>query len=305
MGRRTARPFVLFAADAVSGSPLSVALGFALLAALGFSVLDALRKHLSTSIRPVALLVYVALSAAPIFGGWALVQGRFFDSADYFAPASVVLVLHVVADLLFLLSVRWGELGKTVPFLSFSPVFASLLGVALLDESLTEMQWLGVSCVVVGGMLLGASELHGGGLDRRATWAQLMMMGVGACWAGTTVFDKLALGHASPGAHGLFVHLTVGLVALAALSAMGRASELVVPREHVVRIAALAPVGAFALGCQFLALAGLEAGLVEAIKRAVGTSLAFLVGALVFGERFRAYHVLPLSLLVAGTFLVR
>jgi drug/metabolite transporter (DMT)-like permease len=284
---------------------MSVGLGFALLSAFGFSVLDALRKHLSTEIRPIALLVYVALSAAPIFGAWALIEGRFIDSLEYFPPAGAVFVLHVVADLLFLLSVRWGELGKTVPFLSFSPVFASLLGVVLLDEALTALQWLGVTCVVLGGLVLGSSSLRAARADRRATWAQLMMMGVGACWAGTTVFDKIALAHASPGGHGLFVHLTVGVVALLALGAAGQIRELAVSRRRVVQIASLAPVGAFALGCQFIALAGLEAGLVEAIKRAVGTSLAFLLGALFFRERFRPRHVLPLSLLVAGTILVR
>lgn len=284
---------------------MSPALGFAFAAALGFSVLDALRKHLSTSIRPMALLVYVALSAAPIFGAWALVDGRFIDSAEYFAPAVGVFVFHVIADLLFLLSVRWGELGKTVPFLSFSPVFAALLGVVMLDEVLTSVQWTGVSAVVLGGLLLGFSSLDRASLDRRATWAQLMMLGVGACWAGTTVFDKLALAHASPGAHGFFVHATVGVAALAALLVSGAGRMLVVSREKILPIVALAPVGAFALGSQFLALAGLEAGLVESIKRALGTTLAFVLGAIFFHERFRARHVLPLALLVVGTFLVR
>lgn len=284
---------------------MTTALGFALLSALGFSALDALRKHLSTEIRPVALLVYVALSAAPIFGAWALVDGRFIDSSAYFAPAAAVFVLHVVADLLFILSVRWGDLGKTVPFLSFSPVFAALLGVLLLGETLAPVQWMGVGCVVLGGLLLGFSSREPGRPDRRALIAQLMMLGVGACWAGTTVFDKVALAHASPGAHGFFVHSTVGVTALVVLGATGRLRELDVTRGQVLRVFWLAPVGAFALGCQFLALAGLEAGLVEAIKRALGSSLAFILGAIFFRERFRSRHVLPLALLVAGTFLVR
>ena len=96
-----------------------------------------------------------------------------------------------------------------------------------------------------------------------------------------------------------------GVNALAALLVSGAGRMLVVSREKILPIVALAPVGAFALGSQFLALAGLEAGLVESIKRALGTTLAFVLGAIFFHERFRARHVLPLALLVVGTFLVR
>src|SRR5690606_10894395 len=107
------------------------------------------------------------------------------------------------------------------------------------------------------------------------------------------------------GGHGLFVDLSVGVAALVALVATGRVRELSASRTQLARIFALAPVGTLALGCQFIALSGLEAGLVEAIKRSVGTALAFVLGALIFRERFRVVHVLPLSLLVIGTFLVR
>lgn len=282
---------------------MSAALFYAFVAAVGFSALDALRKRLSTRLPPAALVAVVALAASVIFGVWALYEGRFVDSSAYFVPGLAVTVLHGAADLLFVLSVRAGDLGKTVPFLAFSPVFASLLGLVLLDEPLDAAQWAGVGAVVMGGFLL---SLPPKGEDARGLVVpQLLMLAVGACWAGTAVFDKLALAHASPGAHGMLTHAGVGFGALALLGLRGEFSALRGARRSLASAVLLAPVGALALGAQFLALGGLEAGLVEAVKRAVGTTLAFVVGALFFRERFGPRHLLPLALLVAGTFLVR
>jgi len=289
---------------------MSLPLFFAIAAATGFSLLDVLRKSLASRFRPFPLLVFVAFTEAPLFLLWGLYDqlsnGRpLVASSAYFAPGTAILILHGLANLFFLFSVRWGPLGKTVPFLALSPIFAALLGSFILGESLSLIQWAGVFSVLLGGLLLGYGELRARTGDGRVLYAQLLMVGVAFAWAGSTVIDKKALEFASPGGHGFTINMMMGGVALLVLLARGELHELRIKRGQLPAILALAPVGTAALGAQYLALGGLEAGIVEGLKRAIGTALAFVFGTLFFKERFAFGHLPALALLILGVFLVQ
>lgn len=289
---------------------MSLPLLFAIAAATGFSLLDVLRKSLASRFRPFPLLVFVAFTEAPLFLLWGLYDqlsnGRpLVASSAYFAPGTAILILHGLANLFFLFSVRWGPLGKTVPFLALSPIFAALLGSFILGESLSLIQWAGVFSVLLGGLLLGYGELRARTGDGRVLYAQLLMVGVAFAWAGSTVIDKKALEFASPGGHGFTINMMMGGVALLVLLARGELHELRIKRGQLPAILALAPVGTAALGAQYLALGGLEAGIVEGLKRAIGTALAFVFGTLFFKERFAFGHLPALALLILGVFLVQ
>jgi len=285
---------------------MSLPLVFAIAAATGFSLLDVLRKSLASGFRPFPLLVFVAFTEAPLFLVWGLFDQRpLIASTDYFIPGAGILLLHGLANLFFLFSVRWGPLGKTVPFLALSPIFAALLGSALLGERLSFVQWCGVFSVLLGGLVLGYGELRSRSDDRRVLLAQLLMVGVAFAWAGSTVIDKKALAYASPGGHGFAINMMMGGIALLILCARGELGELRIKRGQLPAIVALAPVGTAALGAQYLALAGLEAGIVEGLKRAIGTALAFVFGTLFFRERFAFGHLPALALLILGIWLVQ
>lgn len=285
---------------------MSLPLLFALAAATGFSLLDVLRKSLASRFRPFPLLVFVAFTEAPLFLIWGLLDERpLITSAKYFLPGAGILFLHGLANLFFLFSVRWGPLGKTVPFLALSPIFAALLGSVILGESLSLIQWSGVFSVLLGGLLLGYGELRARSDDRRVFSAQLLMVGVAFAWAGSTVIDKRALEYASPGGHGFTINLLMGGIAFFILAARRELGELRINRRQLPAILALAPVGTAALGAQYLALGGLEAGIVEGLKRAIGTALALVFGTLFFKERFAFGHLPALALLILGIWLVQ
>jgi drug/metabolite transporter (DMT)-like permease len=130
------------------------------------------------------------------------------------------------------------------------------------------------------------------------------MIAVAALWATSTTVDKVALEHASVGLHALVQTGGVGLLVLGALSLRGRLGELRVPRGERRYALLLAVLASAALGLQLAALRVVFVGLLEAVKRALGTCMAFALGHAAFGERPAAAQWAAMVFLVAGVLLL-
>ena len=108
-----------------------------------YSVFDLLRKRLTTAMPPASMLVWLALAQVPLF---ALVVWRaesFEIQSGYWLPGLLSIGRNIVANLAFIRALEIAPLGVTVPLLSLTPVFATLLSIRVLGELPSAMQMTG------------------------------------------------------------------------------------------------------------------------------------------------------------------
>jgi len=277
--------------------------------AIGFAGADLLRKALSHRIRPVPLLFVLAAGMIPAFIGWWIWADAAVPSAGYWLPGLGSVLLNVVANLIFLEAVRISPLSLTIPMLSLTPVFTSLLAIPLLGERPGRLEWLGIAAVVLGAFWLNvdrqreSSELP---IWRRLgkERGSLLMVLVAALWSLALPLDKLAVASASVPAHGTILSAGVALVLVLVLLVRPGESSFSEVRRWSGLVTALVTVSVLALGLQLVAITRVWVGLVETLKRAVGSLLALVSGWLFFGEQIDLQQVLAVLLMGAGVGLV-
>lgn len=278
----------------------------ALGAALGWAGLDASRKVLVRDLAPTVLVVWLMVGQALPFLVWSLAVGR-WPEPGYAAPGLACLGLNVLANVAFVHAVKVSPLSLTIPYLSFTPVFTTLVGVPLLGEIPAPVQLGGIGAVVIGALLL-----HGGGAKEGAGWlapfrafarerGSVLMTGVALLWSITAALDKVALAHAPVPVHALVQTGGVGALLLLLLAAQRRLPELrqVRRRPGAYALAVVFATAAVALG--LLAIQLVLVALVETIKRAVGMTMSVVVGRALFGESVTAAKLVAVALMAAGT----
>jgi len=272
---------------------------------LGWAALDALRKSLASRCDPVPLAALLAGGQLPLFLAWVALSGSATVSAGYVLPGGATVALNVVANLLFLRAVRISPLSATIPFLSFTPVFSTVLSALLLDERPGLDDLGGIALVVVGAVLVNA---RWDGSARAAALlhepGSVLMTGVALLWSLTAVLDKRALAFASVPVHAAIQCAGVAAVLLAALTARRRVGELrcVVPVRGRLALALLA--AGVGLAFQFLALRLTLVGIMEALKRSIGMLFAVGVGRVVFHEPLTPGKIAGVVLMSAGVVLI-
>jgi drug/metabolite transporter (DMT)-like permease len=276
---------------------------------IAYSALDLLRKVLVVRIRAVPLLFYLSVGQVPFFLAWLLREGEVSVAPGYYLPGLASVVLNIFANLAFMEAVRLSPLSMTVPFLSLAPVFTSILGIAVLGEIPTAVQWIGVAVVVVGALRL---NLEGGETTARTSlWNALvrekgsvLMVLVALLWSLAMPLDKVALGNSSPAFHGAVLNAGVGAGMFVALAMRRQLSDLrTVSRGWLlVLIAVLVSVAGLAF--LLVALGYLWVAVAETLRRAIGSLLALILGRLAFGERLTRAKVLAVTMMAIGVALI-
>ena len=278
---------------------LAVALG----TAVGWSLFDLQRRFLSSRMSAWALVVWVTVPAMPIFAAWAVIAGETRLDSGYWSFGATSVALNVVANLAYFRAFQLSGLSVTLPLLSLTPVFSSLLGALFLAQPVGPREALGIGAVVLGALVLSTSR---SGLDRRfrPEAGSLLMGFVALCWSITPLLDKLALERSSPAVHGMVLNGGVAAAGVAALWTGGRAAELRAVRGSALLLLSAVACGAVALGTQLVAIQTVPIGVVETLKRGVGGALAVVWGRTVFGEPVSARILLATALLVVGVGLI-
>jgi multidrug transporter EmrE-like cation transporter len=104
--------------------------------------------------------------------------------------------------------------------------------------------------------------------------------------------------------HALVQSSGVGVASLAALAWSGRLHELRVPAGSRWVLAVSLAASVAAIGLFLLAVLHVWVGLVESLKRAVGSAAAVVVGAVGFGERISAATIGSVVLMTLGVALI-
>ena len=276
--------------------------------ALTYSGMDLTRKLLLDRVRPLPLLCVLSAGALPFFGLWWWSQPGTIGSG-YWAPGLASVALNVVSNLCFLEAVRMSPFSVTIPMLSLTPVFSTLLGIPMLGEVPSFQQALGVALVVVGAFsinLTGGDRLSFGSAWRALLRERgsLLMAGVALCWSVALPLDKLAMQHAGPPMHGFALNAGVAGAVLLALGLRGRLRELVLPRKSLLLAFLSVLASAVAIALFLVAIANLWIGMVESMKRAIGSALALALGAAFFSERVGSTQIAAVGAMSVGVALV-
>ncbi len=282
---------------------------FAAGAAVAYSGLDLSRKLLMDRMRALPLLFYTSVGQLPFFLAWVAFTDSWQIDTAYYLPGGGSIALNIVANLLFLLAVRMSPLSATIPFLSLTPVFVTLLAVPLLGEVPSPRQSIGILVVVVGAFRLNLES--GEGLSAAAGWralgrekGSLLMVAVAFLWALATPLDKLAMAASGPPWHGLALNAGVGLGCGVLLVARGRTRELGTDRRNIGLLVLNVLLSVVALAFLLLALTQVWAGIVESIKRAVGSALAVVLGWSLLAESVNAHKLGAIGLMTVGVLLI-
>lgn len=275
-------------------------LGVLLAAGCGvaYGGLDAIRKALLKSYGPVALLIQLTIAQSVLYAAWAGVVGFRFTS-DYLPYGATVVVLQIGANLLLLQALNISELGRTIPFLSLTPVFTAAIGWVALDEAPNETQWAGTVCVTLGAGLLAFLPTKAGRL--RVDGGSVLAILVSGLWSMTATLDRLAVDASSPASHALLQAGGMSLL-LGAWAAWARVP--IWPRRQRPTLFLAIVFGSLALALQLNAIQLTWVSLVETIKRAAGALFALVVGRLRFGETIDTRKLMGVVAVILGTSLV-
>ena len=106
---------------------------------LGWAGFDLTRKLLVREIPPVALVFLLTIGSVPLFAAWMAQQGAAGRGRGTSRRRSPRCSSTSWPNLLFLEGMRIAPLSVTIPLLSLTPVFATLLAIPLLGERPTAL----------------------------------------------------------------------------------------------------------------------------------------------------------------------
>jgi drug/metabolite transporter (DMT)-like permease len=274
-----------------------------LASSLGWAGFDLLRKLLVKEVPPVALVFLLTVGAAPIFAVWVLVEGVTRPEPGYWLPALGSVALNVAANLLLLQGMRIAPLSVTVPLLSLTPAFATLLAIPLLGERPSGRGWLGILMVIAGAIWLHWQPREASA-QAGALKGALMVALTALCWSMTIPLDKMALRWATAPFHGFVSNAGVAVAVLVVLLVRGWLPDIGRVRAVPGLLVTALFVSALALGLQFLALPHVYVGTVETLKRGIGNFMALLSGRVFFGEAVTPGKLLAVVLMAVGVGLI-
>lgn len=232
-------------------------------------------------------------------------------SARFWQALVILVPLELAAALLYAHALAAGELGLTLPFLSFSPLLILLVGRLLLGEVPSLGGAAGVLLIVAGAYLLNADKLHAGLAEPfRAMWrarGSRFMLLVSVIFSVTSVLGKVCIQETGPyffaGAFDGILSLCF-LPALAARLRAGRARERsVFPWAAWPLVFWMGVFHAASTLAHFLAVREGQVSYVIALKRS-SLLFAILYGWLALKERFAAGRLAAGALMVGGIWLI-
>ncbi|MDZ7289140.1 MAG: DMT family transporter [candidate division KSB1 bacterium] len=278
-------------------------------ATLSWSGLDTLRKLLASRIKPIPLVILLTLGQIPIFLAWVAIEGSPTFSLRYFQYGLTAVVVNIIANLMFVNAVRISPFSLTIPFLSLTPVFATILAIPMLGEIPTIPQVVGILVAVLGAFNLNVAG--GDGVGFRTMWraftkerGSVLMTGVAILWSLNSSVDKLAIAQSSVAFHALMqcVGIAFGLLLFSMFK--DRFSELTKARPHLILIIGAIAFCAAGLSLEFTAIQMVPIRMVAIIKRVVELTMAVTIGRLIFKEEVTLRKLIAIAMMAIGIVII-
>jgi uncharacterized membrane protein len=174
----------------------------ALLTAIATTTRDFLQKRKLQHEDPFMVAAGVQLFAIPVYLLAAVLSPAPIIQPGFWSAAGLFIIFISVSMVLFATSLRRGELGETIPLLSFTPAFMLILGPLLLGEEINLQGTIGVLLITIGAYVLyvkGSDDHWYAPLVSLAhSSAARMMLLVALFWGITSIIHKVGIAASSP-----------------------------------------------------------------------------------------------------------
>lgn len=248
------------------------------------------------SINKVVFLWYAHIVAIVVFSPFAINEGKNFT----FTMEACVLILgsmlfHGLYIFLLAQAYSVGDLSHVYPIMrGTAPLLVPILGVSLLNESLTVQGWIGVAVVVAGILTLSSGR---GAVRQSRIKPTLLALSVGVSITCYTLVDKAALGYVPPMLLNGFGNVGNMLALLwFAVKSKEIVNEWKINRKWIVLGGVLAPGGYILF---LFAMIHLPASQL-APMREIGTVFATFLGIWVLKEQQGTRRLLSAVIITAG-----
>jgi drug/metabolite transporter (DMT)-like permease len=282
---------------------------FSMLTGLTLACFYMLNKKAARVGKPLLVIGWVFICHIPVFLLWACLNQPLHVRPGYFVPGTAVMALSVAGNVLSIRALSQSPFSMMMPILGLSPVFAALLGVPLLHEWPSTIQWIGIVMAVLGVLTLYAPPERP--WDIVSFWSGFMrergaigMAAAALTWAMSAPMDRLALRLADPQFHALYVFTGVVIALLSWLLLSGGLPTTPIPKRFWPLLLVTGALGGLSYTLQLTALQTMPAGPFEAIKRVASQLLALVFGAALFGEKMTRPKMAGIAILCIGVPLI-
>ena len=268
-----------------------------------WGVIDALRKKLAATMSSTVLATSLMAGQIPLYIGWAMLSPEQYWSNGWLLVGGINIGFTILSSILFLKALSLAPLSQTIPLLSFTPVWSSLLAYVTLGEIPSALNVLGIVLIVAGTLALQSTSKRQ--WKKLYSGAGLYMLIVTLMWSSALTLDKLALMHTTPSLHALLtaVGSAIGLLALVAVNGNLKAGlrEL---NHSKATLATTVVLYSVAIALQLWVIQLALVGTVESVKRGVGMAMALVNGMLFFKEQIAANQIVGVLSMTGGVILL-
>jgi len=279
-----------------------------LISALGLATADALTKRYFSDLSPYRMGVSRILAIAP----WMILSLFVLPSAlpdqIFWLAIAAALPLELTAFFLYMRSLKLSPLSLSLPFLAFTPVFMTLTGRIILDETITTGGAMGIGLIVAGAYVLNLSKMKMGLLGpiravihEPGSW---IMLSISFLYAFTAPIGKIAVLHSNPWFFAAVYNLVLTVIIVSFWPVTERGTGVQGIFSRPVPMLLLGLVASMENFCHMMAIAQVEAAYMIAIKR-ISLLFGVLYGAWWFGEQNIRERLVGAAIMVAGVFLIR
>lgn len=265
-----------------------------ILTGIFFGIQSILLKFLSRDFEQSTILKYLFLTAGILLIPVAYHEPVQLEFMHFLFAFSLSLILNIIAYSLLLKAISTYPISIVMPFVGLTPLFLTLTSYLILGEAITEIKFVGIFLIVIGGFILqlpttAAPSTKKGSLLKRlintgdkGIWYMIL---VAFIWSITASVEKIAVRSSSPAFYGAGIHLSLGFSFLFIERLMRLNKKKAVPLSKIPPIKAkvylvfLGLVSAALAICQLTAIKLAFVTYVITFKRAgvlVSTLLAFL-----------------------------
>jgi len=223
---------------------------------------------------------------------------------------AALMPLEILAMWLYMRAIRTSELARTLPYLAFTPIFATGIGFVVLHERVSSTGFAGIALITAGAWLLNSQHF-----STRSKWHILapfkailhepgarLMLAVAFIYSITSVLGKGALQYVAPPFFAAFYFFLLAIASLILFSANEPRLISVLWRRPGPHLLVGLTMAAMVM-THLLAIRQIEVAYMIAVKR-ISLVFGILFGALLFREPHLLRHLSAGLLMVFGVIII-
>ena len=285
-------------------------LSLSLLCAFSLASADAATKYYLADYSARELVIVRFGTTALILAPLLYISAPTHIPTPFWYWLAALMPLEILAMWLYMRAISTSDLARTLPYLAFTPVFATGIGFVVLHERVSSTGFAGIALITAGAWLLNSQHF-----PTRSKWripapvkavlhepGARLMLAVAFIYSITSVLGKGALQYVEPSFFAAFYFFLLAVASLILFSANELRLITVLWRRPGPHLLVGVTMAAMVI-THLLAIQQIEVAYMIAVKR---TSLVFgiLFGALLFKEPHLLQHLSAGLLMVLGVIVI-